>query len=126
LSYSGSDYAGAGDSTGSQELNPSLFAPAPETSQGQDDAAPSQKHVVAVLYLKSGSSYAVTDYWLADGKIHYVTSYGGENAIDEKDLDLQRTVNENAAQGLTFTLRPVPGNGVGQPAPQGSATPQQQ
>ena len=64
--------------------------------------------MAAVLYLKDGSSYAVTDYWLADGKVHYITSYGGENAVDQNDLDLQRTVNENAAQGLTFTLRPGP------------------
>jgi hypothetical protein len=110
-------YSGGQDTTPSQEPNPSLFAQAPETSQDQQTgtAGPTEKHVVAVLYLKNGSSYAVTDYWLADGKVHYVTSYGGENAVDESDLDLQRTVDENAAQGLTFTLRPgpvVPGGAV--------------
>jgi len=61
-----------------------------------------------VLYFKDGSSYAVTNYWLADGKLHYIASYGGENAVDQKDLDLQKTVDENAAQGLTFTLHPGP------------------
>jgi hypothetical protein len=105
LSYSGSQ-----DASPSQEPNPSLYAQAPETSQEQQTATagPTERHVAAVLYLKDGSSYAVTDYWLADGKVHYITSYGGENAVDQKDLDLQRTVNENAAQGLTFTLRPGP------------------
>jgi hypothetical protein len=105
LSYSGSQ-----DASPSQEPNPSLYAQAPETSQEQQTATagPTGKHVAAVLYLKDGSSYAVTDYWLADGKVHYITSYGGENAVDQNDLDLQRTVNENAAQGLTFTLRPGP------------------
>jgi hypothetical protein len=103
-------YSGSPDASPSQEPNPSLYAQAPETSQEQRTATagPTEKHVAAVLYLKDGSSYAVTDYWLADGKVHYITSYGGENAVDQNDLDLQRTVNENAAQGLTFTLRPSP------------------
>jgi hypothetical protein len=103
-------YSGGQDATPSQEPNPSLYAQAPETLQEQQSATagPADKHVVAVLYLKNGSNYAVTDYWLADGKVHYVTSYGGENALDESDLDLQKTVNENATQGLTFTLRPGP------------------
>jgi hypothetical protein len=103
-------YPGSQDATPSQEANPSLYAQAPETLQEQQTATagPAEKHVSAVLYLKNGSSYAVTDYWLADGKVHYITSYGGENAVDQADLDLQRTVDENAAQSLTFTLRPGP------------------
>jgi len=28
--------------------------------------------------------------------------------VDANQLDLQRTVNENAAHGITFTLRPAP------------------
>jgi hypothetical protein len=112
LSYSGAeDMSAPEDMTQSQEAAPTLYAQAPETSQGQEvgNPGPTAKPVTAVLYLKDGSSYAVTDYWLADGKIHYVTSYGGENSIDQSALDLQRTVNENATQGLTFTLRPAPG-----------------
>jgi hypothetical protein len=105
-------YAAGDDAGSSQEPNPSLYAQAPETTEGTggQSAGPIGKHVIAVLYLKDGSSYAVTDYWLENGKLHYVASYGGENAIDESALDLQKTVNENAAQGLTFTLRPAPEN----------------
>jgi len=104
------NYSGSQDNTPSQEQNPSLYASAPETSQEAQSATsgPAKKPVTAVLYFKDGSSYAVTNYWLADGKLHYLTSYGGENAVDQKDLDLQKTVDENAAQGLTFTLRPGP------------------
>jgi hypothetical protein len=109
LSYSGAEDMSPGEDSSSQEGSPTLFALAPETSQGQESATagPATKPVSAVLYLKDGSSYAVTDYWLADGKIHYVTSYGGQNSVDQSALDLQKTVNENAAQGLTFTLRPA-------------------
>jgi hypothetical protein len=80
-------------------------APADNSQQNNANAQP-----YAVLILRDGSSYAVSDYWLAGGKLHYVTSYGGENSIDANQLDLQRTVNENALRGVTFTLRPAPGS----------------
>jgi hypothetical protein len=112
LSYSGAeDNSPSEDMTQSSDTIPSLLAQSPDTSQEQEAAnpGPATRPVTAVLYLKDGSSYAVTDYWLTDGKIHYITSYGGENSIDQSALDLQRTVNENAAQGMTFTLRPASG-----------------
>jgi hypothetical protein len=125
-SFSGGDsgadlsYSAADDMGSSQEPNPSLYAQAPETSggSGAQTVGPIGKRVIAVLYLKDGSSCAVTDYWLENGKLHYVASYGGENAIDEGALDLQKTVNENAGQGMTFTLRPAP-------EPAGVVAPQQ-
>jgi hypothetical protein len=58
-----------------------------------------------VIYLQDGTSFAVTDYWVADGKLHYVTSYGGENAVDLKQFDIERTTEENATRGVTVTLR---------------------
>ena len=118
LSYSSPDDAG-----GSQEPNPTLFA-APAGDAGQSSGEASQQPYV-ILYLKDGSSYAVSDYWLSGGKLHYVTSYGGENVIDESQLDLQRTVNENATRGVDFTLRPEPaGNGNAVPGAQAAPNPQ--
>jgi hypothetical protein len=110
-------YNSAEDQGSSQEPNPTLFAaPAGEGEQGAGET-PQQPYVI--LYLKDGSSYVVSDYWLSGGKLHYVTSYGGENVIDESQLDLQRTVNENAARGVDFTLRPEPaGNGEAAPGTQ--------
>jgi hypothetical protein len=61
----------------------------------------------AILFLKDGSSYGVTSYWLADGNLHYVTNYGGENTISLDQFDWQRTVDENAASGSAFTLKPI-------------------
>ena len=63
---------------------------------------------MAVLYLKDGTSLATTDYWIADGKLHYRVSEGGESTLDMNDLDLQRTVDENAQRGVPFTLKPQP------------------
>ena len=79
-------------------------APAEQGSNsGEMEEAPE-----VVLILRDGSSYAVTDYWLAGGRLHYITSYGGENDIDVNQLDLQKTVDENAKRGINFTLRPTP------------------
>jgi hypothetical protein len=60
-----------------------------------------------LLVLKDGSVYGVTDYWLEEGKLHYLTSYGGANDIPIEQLDLQKTVDENWARGVEFALRPA-------------------
>jgi hypothetical protein len=101
-------YDSPNDSSASREPNPSLYS-APSSDAGQSSSeSSSQQQPYVILYLKDGSSYAVSDYWLFGGKLHYITSYGGENVIDQSQLDLQRTVNENAARGVDFTLRPEP------------------
>lgn len=61
-----------------------------------------------LLYLADGTNYAVTNYWLAGGLLHYVTSYGAEDAVPVGQIDLQRTVDANTARGVQFTLRPAP------------------
>jgi hypothetical protein len=100
------------DTMGAQEPDQTWFA-APSSDAAQPPSGESEQQPYVVLYLKDGSSYAVSDYWLSGGKLHYVTSYGGENAIDESQLDLQRTVNENATRGVDFTLRPRPAGDAG-------------
>jgi hypothetical protein len=61
---------------------------------------------VTVLYLKNGYSVGVTEYYLENGKLHYLTTYGGEDEVPIDDVDLQRTVNENASMGVPFVLHP--------------------
>jgi hypothetical protein len=75
-------------------------------SDSVDATAPSNS--AATIYLKDGSSYGVTDYWLAGGELHYITNYGGENSISLERLNLQRTVDENAAVGVNFILSNQP------------------
>ena len=53
--------------------------------------------------------YTASDYWLVDGKLHYMTSYSTESVVDMDEVDLQRTVDENAKRGVTFTLKPYLG-----------------
>src|SRR3984957_9380570 len=99
-----------------------------QATDGSGNSANAQPYVVIVL--RDGSSYAVSDYWLAGDKLHYITSYGGENSVDLNHLDLQRTVNDQGTRGIEFTLRPAPGANLPshqqppQPAPPADSRPQ--
>jgi hypothetical protein len=61
-----------------------------------------------LIYLNDGTLYAASDYWLKGGKLHYTVNYAGENSVDMDQVDLQRTVNENAKRGVRFSLKPSP------------------
>ena|SRR5579863_3709611 len=65
------------------------------------------------LYLKDGTVYNVTDYWLANGELHFKTveEHGMkvvEHQIDFGLLDLQTTIDVNTARGFRFVLRNEP------------------
>ena len=112
------------DSSVSNEFNPSRYwgpsAPPEETGGGGGSASSSDNEVV--LFLKDGTVYAITDYWIADNKLHYITNYGGENSIPLDQLDMQRTVDVNAKRGINITLRPSPQQQAA-PAPDAQPTP---
>jgi hypothetical protein len=107
--------AQGGNATGNVATGTEGGEPAPSVNtsdptvvlrEGAAPAAPAKPNTL--LYLKDGSSFAVSDYWLAQGRLHYVTSYGGENTMDLGKLDIQKTVDENAAQGNAFSLKAAP------------------
>jgi hypothetical protein len=76
-----------------------------------------QSTPTVLLYLKDGTMYTASDYWLVDNKLHYVTSYSTESILDMDEVDLQRTVNENAKRAVRFTLKPNPNGPTAAPAP---------
>lgn len=90
------------------DANGTADASGPTVTLNAAAGAPAAPTVTTVLYMRDGSSFAVSDYWLAGGKLHYVTSYGGENSTDLGRLDIQRTVDENAKQGEKFALKSGP------------------
>ena len=63
---------------------------------------------VFVLVLNNGTSQAVTDYWVADGYLEYISPDGTRSHIPLDALDLQNTVSRNAPHGLSFVLRSLP------------------
>lgn len=58
-----------------------------------------------LLILKNGAEHVVTDYWLTDGYIEYVSRDGSRSHVPVDALDLEGTVRNNAARGLSFVLR---------------------
>jgi hypothetical protein len=97
------DYSSA--SNDNDNLQPAL--------QGSGDANPVGGSVAgsaptALIYLKNGTTYSVTDYWLQGGQLHYTVNYGAASTLKMKEVDLQRTVDENARRGIGFSLRPHP------------------
>ncbi len=74
-----------------------------ETSPTTADEQP-----VTWLQTVDGEIYGLTDYWVEDGRLHYVTDYGAKNALPFERIDFDKTVQLNARQGVEFVLRPKP------------------
>jgi hypothetical protein len=85
---------------GRSPVRPSAFAPAEDWDLGKG---------VFVLVLNNGTSRTVTDYWVADGYLEYVSPDGTRSHIPLDALDLESTVLRNAPRGLAFVLRLTPG-----------------
>jgi hypothetical protein len=109
------------EETGQQAQEPETFAwsPPPESSPEEIEA----EKPITVLFLQNGAVYAITDYWIQDGKFYYATSYGGQNSINLDDIDLQKTVEVNAKRGVEFILKPSPDRNPQNPPPPGQQNP---
>jgi hypothetical protein len=92
-----------------------VVAASPDDQAAPDSAANADATPqITLLQLKDGSMYGLTAYWVEGGELHYVTNYGGANAIPLDRIDLAKTVALNAAHGQAFvlrenSLRPEPG-----------------
>jgi hypothetical protein len=65
------------------------------------------------LFLNDGTALNVTDYWLIDGQLHFLTSEEEgtkptEQVIPFDALDLQKTIDVNTRRGFRFMLRNEP------------------
>ena len=60
---------------------------------------------LTLLVLKDHTIFAVTDYWLEDGRIFYVSSTGKQSSVPVRDLDWEMTIRLNAERGVEFVLR---------------------
>ena len=61
-----------------------------------------------LLYMKDGSVFAASDFWVEDGKLHYVLSTGAEKMVDLDQVDVKRTISENVDLGTQITFKPRP------------------
>lgn len=99
----------------------SASAPLPSTNSNRLTGNVAATTPTVLLYMKDGRMYPASDYWLADGQLHYTVNYGGESTVDMAQVDLQRTVDENAKRAVRFTLKSSPN--APPPAPETNDTP---
>jgi hypothetical protein len=137
--YSGTDQDNSYNNDSSYNGNSSNAAPSEDyfqrpsfggsldaqVPQGSPNTNPDTGNVATttptvLIYLKDGTMYTASDYWLVDGKLHYLTSYSTESVVSLDEVDLQRTVDENAKRGVTFNLKP---NRNGPAAPESTPAP---
>ncbi len=83
----------------------STFVPGPQTGNGASPQ-PSRPHFVLVF--KDHSIYGITAYRIADGRIHYATSYGAVNSVPLDLVDVDSTVQMNRERSLDFSIEPRP------------------
>jgi len=65
------------------------------------------------LYMKDGTVYGVTDYWLVNGQMHFSMivddpTKAAEHAIPYDDLDVQKTIYVNSHRGFRIVFRDEP------------------
>ena len=92
----------------------------PNSSSDEDrtSATSPPEGPVTLLQLTDGSMYGLTDYWVEDGQLRYVTSYGAESSVPLDSVDFAETTRLNSERGLPFSLRENPA-----PPPHSSAPP---
>ncbi len=78
----------------------------PESNLSAIRGAGGQLAADVLLYFKDGSVFTIASYTVANGRLRYVTAYGGEGDIEVVQLDVPKTIQANAARGVTFTLTP--------------------
>jgi hypothetical protein len=111
MSYDNGPAYNANNNTDNSQQAPDRDRDAGRDYEGYENTNPVTGNVAAttptvLIYLSDGTTYAATDYWLADGRLHYYVNYGGESSVDMSQVDLQRTVNENSKRGVRFSLKP--------------------
>lgn len=89
-------------------IAPPEYAPPPSYLYGGEESRQRPQ-----LYLKDGTVFNVTDYWLVNGQIHFTTledvgTKSVEHVVPFEDLDLQNTIDVNTRMGFRFVLRNAP------------------
>ena len=92
------------------ESDPATDAGTPPMDQSFTTFDSNQEIATPVLlYMKDGSVYSASGYKIEGGSLRYVLTSGDANAVNLDQVDIQRTVDENAKRGARVTLKPPQG-----------------
>jgi hypothetical protein len=111
--YSAGQAASAGNEYGvagaPSYLPPAFLLEGQEAGQSaQQNPGTGAPTPAMVLYLTNGSTIAATDWWVAHGRLQYITDSGTNGSIDLSQLDLEQTITQNEKRGLQFHLKFTP------------------
>ena len=79
-----------------------------QETAGSVDSLDSTDRPIIVVYLRDGSGYGALDYWVTNGMLHIVTTYGKQKTFPMEEVDLERTGKENAENGIHFSFHTSP------------------
>jgi hypothetical protein len=113
--YSNDDYSLYSAPTENYSNSEATSAP-PENQSPTPSISDAETVDPVLLYMKDGSVYSASVYWVKDNKLHYILTTGAGNAVDLNDVDIERTTTENAKNGVRVTLKPRPG--LSEPSPE--------
>jgi hypothetical protein len=107
------DYSAEGGATESASsgapgpyLLPLFFGEAPESGTApQENASASAAVPTALLYRTDGSTVTASDWWVARGRLQYITDSGAAGSMNLSQLDLEQTIKQNQTRGLEFHLK---------------------
>jgi hypothetical protein len=68
-------------------------------------SAPERPAQLTLFALKTGSVYAVTNYWVDSGSLAYVLSNGSAGNVDLQEIDWGATTQLNSERNVRVTLR---------------------
>jgi hypothetical protein len=86
-----------------------VSSPVPgEDKESFPDAPATAEPPIILLQLTDGSMYGLTRYWVEDGRLYYVTTYGGENSVPLDRVDFPKTVQLNADRNIPLVLPGAP------------------
>jgi hypothetical protein len=99
--YSGWGYAASGSTD---------LSTAPARSLSQSDEPPAHRNDLVELFFKDGTVSDVTDYWVVEGQLHFLTvDESGQKIVEHvvpfDTLDLQTTTDDATSRGFKFQLR---------------------
>jgi len=87
-------------------LLPLFFAEEPQsTAAPQQNPGAAAPAATMLLYLTDGSTIAASDWWVARGRLQYITTAGTTGSMDLSQLDLEQTIKQNETRGLEFHLK---------------------
>ena len=107
--FSAESTVAAANANPSSTYLPLFFSEEPGSgAAARQNPGPPAPAPAMVLYLTDGSRIAASDWWVARGRLQYITTSGTTGSTDISQLDLEQTIKQNEKRGLDFHLRFTP------------------